>query len=104
MQGYYSILLPLDGTTKYCDKRCMSVRMHISETKTSPKFSVNIAVSRRCIIHYLLPTLRMTYVFLYIGPHGGVTTPQQPRCSVVNGLTPLIRAVGCYSTTGANTG
>ena len=34
-------------------------------------------------------------MFSYDGPCGGVTLPQQPRCNVVHGLTPLLRGTGC---------
>ena len=31
----------------------------------------------------------------YNGPYGGVTPPQQSRCSVVHGLKPLLHGIGC---------
>jgi len=34
-------------------------------------------------------------VLFYSGPYDGVTLPQQPRCSVVHRLTPLLRGISC---------
>ena len=35
-------------------------------------------------------------MFYHNGHNGGVTLPQQPGCSVVHGLTPmLLRGIGC---------
>ena len=33
-------------------------------------------------------------MFSYYGPDGGVSLPQQRHCSVVHGLTPLLRGIG----------
>jgi len=34
-------------------------------------------------------------MFSYNGTYGGVMLQQQPRCSVVHCLTPLLRDIGC---------
>jgi len=60
---------------------------------------------RQCCNMQSTSVLWMKSCFQYKRPCGGVTAlPQQTRCNVLHGLTPLLRGIGCvlsYRMTGA---
>jgi len=93
---------------------CLSSRISQKPNHTSGLLSVykrpvtaSQPFSGGVVISCVLLVLWMTLCFPITEPVVAyVTPPQQPRCSVVYGLTPLMRDIGCvrsYTTAGAKT-
>ena len=76
--------------------------MHIKNHVTELHFLcvLHVAMVRAscsgAAIRYAFPVLWITSRFFFDGPCG-VTLSQQNRCTVVYGLTPLLRGISCLS-------
>jgi len=96
MSVYVSVSLSV--CLSVCLSACVARKAHC---RTSPNVTcmLPVAVARfssdDIAICYALPVFWMTSYFSYNGPHDGVMLPQQPRRSVMHGLTSLLRDIGC---------